>query len=381
MTFECEIIDIRRQIHRNPELGGNEYNTAGFIESELKELKIPYKRAGKTGVIATLKGSCSGKTIALRADIDALPIFESNKVEYKSTKAGVMHACGHDGHIAIMLGAARLLRLQKGKLRGSIRFIFQPSEEISSGAKIMIEENALKNPNVDFILGVHVSPWIKTGKIGFRFGAMMAAVDKLKIEITGKITHGAYPHEGKDALVAASVFISMVQCIVARELDPLEHAVITFGKIEGGSAYNIVCNKVVIDGTVRSFNSEARNFIKTSVLRKLKAVEIAYGVKCVASYIEIGSPLINDSEIVKRCIETARKFYGESNVEILEKPSMGGEDFSEYLNLVPGNFMYIGSSGDKYTSYPWHHSNFNIDEVALPKAAKYIAYTVEEFLK
>jgi len=381
MTFECEIIDIRRQIHRNPELGGNEYNTAEFIESELKELKIPYKRAGKTGIIATLKGSYSGKTIALRADIDALPIFESNKVEYKSRKAGVMHACGHDGHIAIMLGAARLLRLQKGNLRGSIKFIFQPSEEISSGAKIMIEESALKNPNVDFILGVHVSPWIKTGKIGFKFGAMMAAVDKLKIEITGKITHGAYPHEGKDALVAASVFISMVQCIIARELDPLEHAVITFGKIEGGSAYNIVCNKVVIDGTVRSLNSEARNFIKASVLRKLKAVEIAYGVKCVASYIEIGSPLINDSEIVKRCIETARKFYGENNVEILEKPSMGGEDFSEYLNLVPGNFMYIGSSGDKYTSYPWHHSNFNIDEVALPKAAKYIAYTVEEFLK
>jgi len=381
MNFECEIINIRRHVHENPELGGNEYGTAEFIESKLNEFEIPYKRVGKTGVIAILKGSSSGKTIALRADIDALPIFENNEVEYKSRKAGVMHACGHDGHIAIMLGVAKLLCSRKGKLKGNVKFIFQPSEEISSGAKIMIEENALKDPDVDLILGVHVNPWIKTGKIGFKFGTMMAAVDKLKIEIVGKITHGAYPHEGKDALVAASMFINMVQCIIARELDPLENAVVSLGKIEGGNAYNVVCNKVVIDGTVRSLTSKARNFIKASILRKLKAIEIAYGVKCVVNYIGIGSSLINDSEIVKKCIGTAQEFYGGNNVEILEKPSMGGEDFSEYLNLVPGSFIYIGSSSDKHTSYPWHHSSFNIDEAALPEAAKYIAYTVEDFLE
>jgi len=381
VSLESEIIDIRRHIHKNPEISGSEYDTANFIESELEGLKIPHERIGKTGVIGTLKRKGPRKTIALRADMDALPVYEANDVEYKSRRDGVMHACGHDGHIAIILGAAKLLSQRKNELNGNVRFIFQPSEEISTGAKTMIKGNALRNPNVDFILGVHVSPWIETGKIGFKFGSMMAAVDKLKIEIIGKITHGAYPHKGKDAVVAASMFINMVQCIISRELDPLECAVITLGKIEGGSAFNILCNKVIIDGTVRSLNNKIRNFIRTSIFRKLKAVEWAYKVKCVASYDEIGKPVINTSEVVEKCIKTAQEFYGEGNVEMLEKSSMGGEDFSEYLNLVPGNFMHIGTFKDKHTSYPWHHNNFNIDEDALPKAAKYIAYSVEQFLK
>lgn len=209
----------------------------------------------------------------------------------------------------------------------------------------------------------------------------MAAMDKLKIKIIGKIAHGAYPHEGKDALVAASAFINMVQCISSRELNPMEYAVITFGKIEGGEAYNIICQNITIDGTVRSFNSEIRSFIKASILRKLKAIETAYEVKCIADYDEIGSPIINTPEITEACVKTAQVFYGKDNVEILEKPSMGGEDFAEYLNKIPGCFIFIGTFKDKNTSYPWHHSSFNMDEAALPKAAKYVAYTVEEFLK
>ncbi|MDR3256382.1 MAG: amidohydrolase [Endomicrobium sp.] len=380
MTIEKEIIEIRRHIHKNPELGGNEYETAKFIESKLEELKIPYKRVGKTGVIGTLKGVKHGKTIALRADIDALPVYESNTIEYKSKNIGIMHACGHDAHVAIMLGTAKLLQ-QQNELKGNVRFIFQPSEETSNGAKNMIKNGALKNPNVDFILGIHVNPWIKTGKIGLKFGTMMAAVDELKLEIIGEIAHGAYPHKGKDSLVAVSEFINMVQSIISRELDPLENAVITFGRIEGGDAYNIICKKVTINGTVRTFNKETRGLIKASILKKLKAIETAYGVKSVVKYNEIGSPLINTYEITKVCVETAEEFYGKDNVEILEKPSMGGEDFAEYLSVVSGNFIYIGTSKDKYTSYPWHHSNFNIDESALPKAAKYIAYTVDKFLK
>ncbi|MDR0800659.1 MAG: amidohydrolase, partial [Endomicrobium sp.] len=350
MTLEREIIEIRRHIHKNPELSGNEYETAEFIESKLKKLKIPYKRIEKTGVMATLKGTKPGKTIALRSDIDALPVYENNEVEYKYKKVGVMHACGHDGHIAIMLGAANFLQERKSELKGNVRFIFQNNEETSTGAKVMIKGGALENPNVDFILGVHVSPWIKTGKIGFKFGPIMAAVDRLKIEIIGKISHGAYPHEGKDALVAASTFVNMVQCIVSRELDPMERAVITLGKIEGGEAYNIICKKITIDGTVRSFNSKIRSFIKASILRKLKAVETAYGVECIAYYNEIGSSLVNSPEITEACIKTAREFYGKDNVEILEKPSMGGEDFAEYLNKIPGNFIFIGVSKDKHTS-------------------------------
>lgn len=381
MTLEQEIISIRRHIHKNPELGGNEYGTAKFIESKLKELKIPYKRMDTTGVIGTIEGSKQGKTIALRADIDALPVCENNNVEYKSTKQGIMHACGHDAHIAIMLGAAKLLQQKKNELEGNVRFVFQPKEETSGGAEKMIKNGALKNPNVDFILGTHVSPWLKSGKIGFKFGAMMAAVDELKINIIGKIAHGAYPHKGKDAMIAASAFITMVQSIISRELDPLEHAVITFGKISGGDSYNVICKEVTLEGTVRTFNNEIRSLIKTSILNKLKGIEVSYDVKCAVKYNAIGNPLINTCEITKACVKTAKEFYGKDNVEILDKPSMGGEDFSEYLRVITGNFIYIGTSRNKQTSYPWHHSNFNIDETALPKAAKYIAYTVSEFLK
>lgn len=381
MTFDKEVIDIRRYIHKNPELGGNEFNTAKFIESKLRSYDIPFKRINKTGVIGTVVGDPKGKTIALRADIDALPVYEKNNIEYKSLNKGVMHACGHDAHVAIVLGAAKLLKDKRNNLQGNVRLIFQPSEETSGGAKNMIFNGALKNPDVDFILATHVSPWVKSGKIAFKYNEMMAGVDQLKIEIIGEIAHGAYPHEGKDALVASSTFISMVQGIISRELDPLENSVITFGKIEGGDAYNVICKQITLYGTVRTFNNKARKFIKNSILNKLKSIEKSYGVKCIAEYNSIGEPLINTPEITKYCIETAEEFYGKNNVEILQKPSMGGEDFSEYLHVVPGNFMYIGTSKDKATSNPWHHNNFNIDESAIAQASKYLFYTLDKFLK
>jgi amidohydrolase len=381
MTFNKEVIDMRRYIHKNPETGGNEFNTAKFIETKLKSFNIPFKRIANTGVIGTISGTQKGKTIALRADIDALPVCEENNIEYKSVNKGVMHACGHDAHIAIMLGAAKLLQEKKSTLKGNVRLIFQPNEETSNGAKSMISGGALKNPNVDLILAVHVNPWVKSGKIAFKYNEMMAGVDQLKIDIVGQIAHGAYPHEGKDAIVASSVFINMVQGIISRELDPLENSVITFGKIEGGDAYNVICKQVTLYGTVRTFNIKTRNFIKRSILNKLASIEKSYGIKSNVEYNFIGEPLINTPEITKYCIQTAEEFYGESNVEILQKPSMGGEDFSDYLNIIPGNFMYIGTSKNKPTSNPWHHTNFNIDEDAIPKASRYIAYTVDKYLK
>ena len=381
MTIENEIISIRRHIHKYPELSGSEFNTAKFIESKLKELKIPFKRVNKTGVIATLKGASFGKTAALRADIDALPVQEDNNIEYKSKNPGIMHACGHDAHAAVMLGVAKILSKNREKIKGNVRFIFQPSEETSEGAKGMIQGGALKNPDADIILGVHVCPWIESGKIGIKYGEMMAAVDKIKIEFKGEIAHGAYPHLGKDALVAAAHFINEIQSIVSREINPADPSLITFGKIKGGDAYNIICESVTIDGTARTLNNKTRKLIKESILKKLKALETSHGVKSKVFYQAVGSPLINSKEITKFCHKAAKEFYGKQNVVILDKPSMGGEDFSDYLRKVPGNFMYIGTSKNKATSYPWHHSSFNIDEQALPKAAKYAAFLVQEFLR
>jgi len=381
MSIDSEIIRNRRHIHKHPELSECELKTAKFIESKLKELKIPFKRITKTGIVALLKGASSGKTVALRADMDALPIQEDNKLDYKSVNPEVMHACGHDAHTAVALGAAALLSKKKDSLKGNVKFLFQPAEETSGGAESMIKAGALKNPEVDIILGLHVCPWLKSGMIGIKYEEMMAAIDKVKIEFEGEIAHGAYPHLGKDALAAAAYFIIWAQTIVSREMNPVEPSVITFGKIKGGDGYNIICENVSIDGTVRTFDAKARKLIKESIRRKLKALEISSGVKSRLTYENVGSPLINTREITKMCYKTAKEFYGKKNVEILKRPSMGGEDFAEYLHKVPGNFVYIGTSKNKATSYPWHHSNFNIDESALPKAAKYMAYTIEKILE
>lgn len=380
MTIDKEIIGYRRHIHKNPELSGCEFETAKFIESKLKELNIPFKRINKTGVCAVLSGGKKGKTIALRADMDALPVLEENTVEYKSVNPGVMHACGHDSHVAVLLGAAALLSKEKADLKGNIKFIFQPAEETADGAKGMIKGGALKNPKPDMILGLHVCPWIKSGKIGIKYGEMMAAVDKFEIEIKGKLAHGAYPELGKDAIVAAANFINSVQTIVAREISPLDSAVITIGKISGGTAYNIICDKVKLIGTVRTFNNSVRQTVKKSILNKLKGLETAFGVKCKADYKFIDEPLINTKSATDFCFTAAKEFYGEKNVEIVEKPSMGGEDFANYLEHVPGNFMYVGVSKDKKTSNSWHSNNFNIDETALPKAAQFVAFVVKKFL-
>ncbi|MDR3049691.1 MAG: amidohydrolase [Elusimicrobiota bacterium] len=380
MSIDNEIIQWRRYLHQNPEISDNEYNTAKFIESKLKEFGIPYKRVRKTGIVGLIKAGKDAKTIALRSDMDALPIQEQNKISYKSKNDGIMHACGHDGHIAIMLAAAKILSQKKNELRGQIKFIFQPAEEAADGAAGMIREGVLKNPAVDMILGLHLNPQFASGKVALKYGAMMASTDKFTITIDGLISHGAQPHKGKDALIAATQLISSCQTIISRELNPITPAVLTFGKIYGGDAYNVICKNITLIGTVRALDTKTRSFIKKSILKKIKAVEIAYGVKCSMKYENLQGGLINTPKITDICKESAEQFYGKNNVIIIENPIMGGEDFADYIEKVPGNFIFIGSAKDKSTSYPWHHNCFNIDETVLSKAAQYIAYTVEKIL-
>ncbi|MDR3243306.1 MAG: amidohydrolase [Elusimicrobiota bacterium] len=380
MNIDDEIIKMRRHLHQYPEISDNEFNTAKYIESKLTEFKIPFKRVRKTGVIGLITTGKPGKTIALRTDMDALPIEEQNSVRYKSKKRGLMHACGHDGHIAIILGAAKILSQTKNSLKGNIKFIFQPAEEESDGALGMIREGALENPKVDIILGMHLNPQLPCGKIAFKYGAMMASSDKFTITIDGLIAHGAQPHKGKDALIAATELVSSCQTIISRELNPILPAVLTFGKIYGGDAYNVICKSVVLIGTARALDSKVRAFIKLSIIKKMKALEISAGVKCKMVYEPLQNQLFNNPKITKLCIESAKEFYGIDNVLELSQPSMGGEDFADYLEKVPGNFAFIGSAKDKNTAYPWHHNRFNIDESVLPKAAKYMAYTAQKLL-
>ncbi|MDR1952084.1 MAG: amidohydrolase [Elusimicrobiota bacterium] len=380
MSIDKEIIRLRRHFHSNPELSGVEFETAAFIEGKLKSLGISSKRLAKTGVVGLIKGKKNSKTIALRADIDALPITEENDVSYKSKNEGIMHACGHDCHAAIMLGAAEILSKKKESLLGNVKLIFQPSEEMSGGARAVIKEGCMKNPKVDMILGVHVSNKIASGKIGIKFGAMMAGVDKIHINIAGKMSHGGYPHTGIDSICAAAEFILSVQTIVSRQINPLQPAVITIGKIAGGQNYNIVAQSVSMDATVRTLDEKVRKQIKQSIIKKLIALEISYGVKTSIDYIDNADALINSQEAAEFCERAAKDFYGEKNVVLIKDAVMGGEDFCEYLKYAPGNFMNVGTYKDKSSSCPHHNPKFNVDENALPKAAEFIAYTVEKFL-
>lgn len=377
--------NIRRTIHKNPELSNKEFKTADFVEKILKENGIKTYRLCKTGVIGILEGkkksSKKTKTVALRADLDALPIQEKNNHSYKSQNPGVMHACGHDGNTTILLGAAMLLAKQTEDFSGTIQFTFQLDEETAGGSKKMIKNGVLSKNKVDTIIGVHVSPWVKTGKVALKYGAMMAGVDKFVIEIKGLLGHGAYPHLSKDPIVAASEFVTSLQTIVSRRINPIEPAVVTIGKIEGGSQYNIIADKVTLVGTVRTFSPKTREFIKQEMINRLEGICKSYSMEYTLDYQILNSPLINTSSVVDLCAKTAEKCYGEKNVELLEHPSMGGEDFAEYLKEIKGAFIYVGTSSNEKTSYPWHHEKFDMDETALPKGSELMAEIAKRFLE
>lgn len=376
--------NIRRTIHRNPELSNKEFKTADLVEKILKEQDIKTYRLCKTGVIGILEGTknISGKkkTIALRADLDALPIREKNNHSYKSQNDGIMHACGHDGNTTMLLGAAMILAKQQKEFSGKVQFTFQLDEETAGGSKLMIKEGVLSKNKVDCIIGTHVSPWLKTGKIALKYGAMMAGVDKFVIEIKGLLGHGAYPHLSKDPIVASSEFIMSLQTIVSRIINPVEPVVVTVGKIEGGQQYNIIADKVTITGTVRTFNIKTRELIKKEMIKRLQGICKNYSMTYTFDYQILNVPLINTDSVVDLCFESAKQCYGNKNIELLKNPSMGGEDFAEYLKEVKGAFVYVGTSSNKATSYPWHHEKFDLDEKGLVGGAEFLANTAKLFL-
>ncbi|MFS8630956.1 MAG: M20 family metallopeptidase, partial [Bacillales bacterium] len=351
-----EITAWRRHLHQNPELLFDVHETAAFVAQKLKEFGCDevVTGLGRTGVVGLVRGRRGdGPTIGLRADMDALPIAEQNDVVYKSTVPGKMHACGHDAHMAILLGAARLLNGQKSHLSGNVKLIFQPAEETVGGAKPMIAAGVLDSPKVDAAFGLHVAPEIPVGQIGWRYGQMNAASDTILITVKGNKAHGASPHTGTDAVVIAAHVITALQTIVSRKISPVDTGVVTVGRFQAGTGFNIIANEAVLEGTIRYFKNAVKKKMKEELYRIVKGVCLANDATYKIDYTDGYPPVINHKDEAELIFEAAKIVPGVNSV--LEAPlQMGAEDFSYYLHDKPGAFFFTGA-GKEGKNHPHHH--------------------------
>jgi len=378
-----KIVAHRRALHQNPELAFEEYQTAEFVQKELEKLKIPYQKGiAKTGVVGLIEGKLPGKTIALRADMDALPICELNTFDFKSKNEGKMHACGHDAHTASLLGTAEILNELKEYLSGTIKLIFQPSEEKApGGASVMIQEGVLKNPNVDCILGQHVSPNIPTGKIGLRAGMYMASADEIYLTIYGKGGHGAQPHTTIDPVAIAAQLITTLQQIVSRKADPRIPTVLTFGKFIANGATNVIPEKVYLEGTFRTFNEQWRNEALEWLTQITHQLVTTLGGKAELNIVKGYPVLYNDEKITHQTKKWIESYVGPQNVMDLDLWT-AAEDFAFYTHEIPGCFYRLGTGNEqKNTHYGLHTPQFNIDEDALKISTGLMAWIAYNELK
>ena len=363
--IQKEIIKIRRDFHKHPELSFQEIRTSKIVADKLESFGIDVKRkVGKTGVVGILKGKSKGKIIAFRADMDALPIQETSNVPYKSVHDGVMHACGHDAHAAILLGTAQILSKMKNYIKGEIRFIFQPAEEGYAGAKYMIKDGAINN--VQEIYGLHVWNYQRSGTVGIQDGPVMAAADMFTIAIEGIGGHGAAPQGTVDAVVVASHLIQSLQTIVSRNTNPLENTVVTIGQINGGDNFNIIADNIILKGTTRAYTNENKKLIKNRMKTICEGVAKTYGAKIKLYYKDGYPPVINNSQITEKVKNATKKIVPDGTM-VEPYLSMGGEDFSYFANKVPGCFFFLGTlpKNRKLMSTPQHCSHFDIDEKAM----------------
>ena len=361
--IEKNIIGWRRDFHQYPELGFDEHRTSKIIGEALKEMGLaPQMNVGKTGVTADLTFG-EGPTIALRADMDALPMQETSGLDFSSKHDGVMHACGHDGHMAMLLGAAKVLTQNGDSFNGTVRFIFQPAEEGAGGARYMIEDGCLDG--VDEIYGIHVWNYQPVGEVGITDGPVLAAADMFEIKIKGIGGHGAAPQGTIDAVVVASHLVQALQTIVSRNTNPLESTVVTIGTINGGHNFNIIADEVTLSGTARAYTEENRNLIKTRMAEIIDGVAKTFGAEISFDYEDGYPPTINHTNPANKVLKAAERVVGEkAGMPYL---SMGGEDFSYYLQKIPGCFFFVGSAPNdqKLFETPHHCSHFTMDERAL----------------
>ena len=375
-SYFQEVLEIRRHIHSNPELSFEEFETADFIEKKLHSFGInDVERIAKTGITFTLKGKEDGKTIALRADIDALPITEANEVDYKSKNEGVMHACGHDVHTANLLGVAKILNELKDHFKGAVKFIFQPAEEKSpGGASILIKEGILENPKPATILGQHVMPLIPEGKVGFRKGKYMASADEVYLTVKGKGGHAAMPENFIDPIAIASQILVSLQQVVSRHANPKIPSVLSFGKISGGNVNNVIPDEVKIDGTFRTLDEEWRKEAHKKIHDIATSIAQSMGGSCEVRFAP-GYPFLkNDEAYTQRNIDAAKDYIGNENVVELDL-WMAAEDFAFYTHEIPGCFYRLGTRNEeKGITSGVHTPTFDIDENALKNGMGLMAY-------
>ena len=373
------LIEIRRHLHANPELSGKEYQTSAYVAGVLSSCGLHVTESiGKTGVIGELSGNnTDDRTLAIRTDMDALPIQEITKLEFASRNPGVMHACGHDVHTTLGLGTAMVLSQLPEVLPGNMRFLFQPAEEIAQGARWMVEDGAISG--VDAIFGVHVFPSILAKTIGIRYGALTAAADDLEIIIQGESGHGARPHQAIDAIWIASQVITTLQQAISRTQNSLHPLVLTIGQIEGGRAPNVIADRVKMLGTVRSLHPDSYTNLPSWIENIVTNICNTYGAKCQVNYNRAVPSVQNNLELTRILETSCREAWGNEQVQIISEPSLGAEDFSVYLEQVPGCMFRLGVGKSEQKNYPLHHPRFDIDESAIITGVVALAYTAYKY--
>ncbi len=383
--IESQIISWRRDLHKIPELGLELPKTSKYVQEELSKMGIEYHTLiNGNAIVGIIKGAEKGKTIALRADMDALPIREETGLPFASEN-GSMHACGHDAHTSMLLGAAKILNENKDKLKGNVKLFFQPGEEYPGGALPMIEEGAMKNPKVDAVLGLHngsISKDIEKGKIGVSYGPMMASMDRIFIKIKGKGSHGAYPEQSIDPISTAAEVISGLQRIVSREVKAIDPAVVSITRINGGFNQNIIPDEVEMEGTVRAVNPATRNFIARRIEEVTKGITAAMRAECEVEYEFKYPPLINSKSFTESFVESAKRVIAEEDIYNMKDPVMGGEDMAYFLEKAPGTYFFLSNPKEVDGEiYAHHNSKFDVDESIFHIGSSLFVQTVVDFLK
>lgn len=371
-----EIKQIRRQIHMNPEIGNKEFKTKAFIISCLEKWNIEHFEVLDTAVVGIIKGD-GDKVIALRADMDALPITENTTCEFSSQNQGYMHACGHDLHVASLLGAAKILSEHRHELKGTIKLFFQPDEEGSGGAKRMIEAGVMQNPTVNKVFGVHIAPELEFDVVAVKHGQSYASSDIFNIDIAGKSAHGAQPHLGVDSVLVGAQIITALQSIVARNIDPTNSAVLTIGKFSGGTVRNAIAKSARIEGIFRTLSREDRITIREKLVAITESIASSFGAKATVTFIPSYDAVINHDNETDFIANCAKDLFGEEKLLVLKKPTMTSEDFGFFLNDTEGSFYHVGVS----SPHPLHSDKLLPNENALKTITAMHVKSVLEYLK